>query len=101
MFSCTRLSCLRARVCPIQSGRPRRPTRPGVEISYPAELNRWLPLVKWRLVIPHFIALFFVGIGAFFVGVYAFLNCRARELRSGPSRCLCSAARRRPHGDRG
>ena len=42
------------------------------EITYPAELNRWLPLIKWSLVIPHFIALFFVGIGAFFVAVYGF-----------------------------
>ena len=44
----------------------------GFEITYPSELNRWLPLVKWLLVIPHFIALFFVGIGAFFVGIYGF-----------------------------
>jgi hypothetical protein len=43
-----------------------------LELSYPQELNRWLPLVKWLLVIPHFFALFFVGIGAFFVGIYAF-----------------------------
>jgi hypothetical protein len=42
------------------------------EISYPSELNRWLPLVKWLLVVPHFIVLFFVGIGAFFVAIYAF-----------------------------
>ena len=42
------------------------------EITYPSELNRWLPLIKWLLVIPHFIALFFVGIGAFFVAIYAF-----------------------------
>jgi hypothetical protein len=42
------------------------------EISYPAELNRFLPLIKWLLVIPHFIALFFVAIGAFFVGIFAF-----------------------------
>jgi hypothetical protein len=42
------------------------------EISYPAELNRWLPLVKWLLAIPHYFALFFIGIGAFFVGIWAF-----------------------------
>ena len=52
---------------------PPSPAYPArLEISYPAELNRWLPLVKWLLVIPHLIALFFVGIGAFFVGLYAF-----------------------------
>jgi hypothetical protein len=52
---------------------PPSPTYPaGLEIAYPQELNRWLPLVKWLLVIPHFFALFFVGIGAFFVLIYAF-----------------------------
>lgn len=30
----------------------------------PRDLNRWLPLVKWLLAIPHFIALFFLGIAA-------------------------------------
>jgi uncharacterized protein DUF4389 len=44
----------------------------GLEIAYPAELNRWLPLVKWLLAIPHFVVLTFIGIGAFFVAVYAF-----------------------------
>ena len=42
------------------------------EIAYPTELNRWLPLVKWLLVIPHFFALLFVGLGAFFVAIFAF-----------------------------
>ena len=52
---------------------PPAPAYPaGFEISYPEELNRWLPLVKWLLVIPHFIVLIFVGIGAFFVAIYAF-----------------------------
>ena len=35
------------------------------------DLNRWLPLVKWFLVIPHFIILFFLGIGAFFAVIAA------------------------------
>jgi hypothetical protein len=52
---------------------PPSPSYPAnLEISYPGELNRWLPLVKWLLAIPHFIALFFVGFGAFFALVYAF-----------------------------
>ncbi len=52
---------------------PPSPSYPaGIEISYPSELNRWLPLVKWLLVIPHLIALFFVWIGAVFVAVFGF-----------------------------
>lgn len=38
-----------------------------IAIAYPAatrDLNRWLPLVKWLLAIPHFVALAFVGIAA-------------------------------------
>jgi Domain of unknown function (DUF4389) len=38
-----------------------------LEIAYPdarTDLNRWLPLVKWLLAIPHYIALFFLGIAA-------------------------------------
>jgi Domain of unknown function (DUF4389) len=37
-------------------------------ITYPdarEELNRWLPLLKWLLAIPHYIVLFFLTIAAF------------------------------------
>ena len=52
---------------------PAGPPYPAAfELRYPDEMNRWLPLVKWLLIIPHFFVLFFVAIGAFFVGVYAF-----------------------------
>lgn len=43
-------------------------------IDYPVvetELNRFMPLVKWLLVIPHYFALFFLGIGVFFATIYA------------------------------
>jgi hypothetical protein len=37
----------------------------------PTELNRWLPLVKWFLAIPHYILLAFLTIAAFFCVVIA------------------------------
>ncbi|TME87157.1 MAG: DUF4389 domain-containing protein [Chloroflexi bacterium] len=37
-----------------------------LDFPYPdaRQLNQWLPLVKWLLAIPHYIVLFFLGIGA-------------------------------------
>ena len=47
-----------------------------VELPYPdarGELNRWLPIVKWLLAIPHYIALLFLDIGAFIAVIGAWL----------------------------
>jgi hypothetical protein len=45
-----------------------------IEIPYPDaknDLNRWLPLVKWLLALPHYIILFFLGIATIFVVIMA------------------------------
>jgi Domain of unknown function (DUF4389) len=44
-----------------------------LELAYPdtQHLNRWLPLVKWLLAIPHYLVLLFLGIGAAFTIVIA------------------------------
>lgn len=45
-----------------------------VELEYPdvkEDLNRWLPLVKWFLAIPHYIVLFLLSIGALFGAIFA------------------------------
>jgi Domain of unknown function (DUF4389) len=45
-----------------------------LDFAYPDArqgLNRWLPIVKWFLAIPHYIVLFFLYIGAIFAGIAA------------------------------
>src|SRR5947208_3523033 len=50
----------------------------AVRLEYPLPatnggLNRFLPLVKWLLVIPHFIVLLFLWIGVFFAVIAAWI----------------------------
>lgn len=45
-----------------------------IDALYPdanRDLNRWLPLVKWFLAIPHYVILFFLGIAALVVVIIA------------------------------
>jgi hypothetical protein len=47
-----------------------------IEIPYPdaRELNRWLPLVKWFLAIPHYIVMAFLMVGVVFAVLFAWFS---------------------------
>jgi hypothetical protein len=45
-----------------------------LEIDYPEverDLNRWYPLFKWLLAIPHYVVLAFLAVGVFFAVIFA------------------------------
>jgi hypothetical protein len=55
---------------------PSTDERQAVTLDFPypdakQELNRWLPLVKWLLAIPHYIVLFFLSIAAIVLVIVA------------------------------
>ena len=55
---------------------PSTDERQWVQLDFPypdakRDLNRWYPLVKWLLAIPHYFALFFLYIAVFFVVIGA------------------------------
>jgi len=43
-----------------------------LSVPYEEPLNRFLPLVKWLLLLPHYLALFLLAIGAWFAVIAAF-----------------------------
>jgi len=51
-----------------------------LELDYPdveRDLNRWLPLVKWLLAIPHYLVLIVLSLGAFLAVVVAWFSILA------------------------
>jgi hypothetical protein len=44
------------------------------ETAYPEELNRWLPLIKWLLALPHYIVLLFLFLAAAIAWIIAWFS---------------------------
>lgn len=68
------MALLRDEYPPFATDPGRYPVR--YEIDYPEKLNRWLILIKWLLVIPHYIVLyilFFIAVLVWFIGWFAIL----------------------------
>ena len=61
--------------------------------NVPEDLNRWLPLVKWLLAVPHYVALLFLGVAAVIAVVQ-----REEDLRGGQVGDLAAVGTGRAHG---
>jgi hypothetical protein len=57
---------------PPEAGGAEGPYLVRLEASNQGDYNRFLPLIKWLLALPHYIVLLFLGIGAFFAIIIAF-----------------------------